>query len=127
MDGTKSYARDGTLTEYEWSLNDWSDEEENLPLLHDTYEPLAWFTAPHPMAGPSSQYNFELQVFDSNGLGDSDDVRIKLLAENATNPRPIAISEISDDDHSVLLHHFCFFEYVLLQTRTHNEMVGLIC
>jgi hypothetical protein len=98
LDGTGSFARNGTIVEYEWSLNDWADEEENLPQLHDSEKPLAWFVAPHPTAGPSSQYNFELRVFDSNGLADSDDVRVNVLAENVTNTRPIAIAEISDDD-----------------------------
>jgi hypothetical protein len=98
LEGIGSYARNGTIVEYDWSLNDWADEEQNLPQLYDTDKPLAWFIAPHPTAGPSSQYNFELQVFDSNGLGDSDDVRVNVLAENATNTRPIAIAEINDDD-----------------------------
>jgi hypothetical protein len=98
LDGSGSFARNGTLVEHNWSLNDWADEEENLPQLHDTDKPLAWFVAPHPTAGPSSQYNFELRVFDSNGLADSDDVRVNVLAENVTNTRPIAIAEISDDD-----------------------------
>ena len=98
LDGSDSFARNGTIVSYQWTLEDWADEEEVLPQLHDRNKPDSWFVAQQPTLNPRSQYMFELYVTDSNGLTDTEDTRVTVIAENATNTRPIAIAEISDDD-----------------------------
>jgi hypothetical protein len=98
LDGSDSFARNGTIVSYQWTLEDWADEEEVLPQLQDRNKPVSWFIAQQPTLHPQSQYMFELYVTDSNGLTDTEDTRVTVIAENATNTRPIAIAEISDDD-----------------------------
>jgi hypothetical protein len=118
LDGSNSFARNGTIVSYQWTLEDWADEEEVLPQLQDHNKPVSWFIAQQPTLFPRSQYMFELYVTDSNGLTDTEDTRVTIIADNATNTRPIAIAEISDD-------YVCEGRTVILDaSRSHDHDVN---
>ena len=84
LDGSDSFARNGTIVSYQWTLEDWADEEEVLPQLHDRNKPDSWFVAQQPTLNPRSQYMFELYVTDSNGSTDTEDTRVTVIAYNSS-------------------------------------------
>ena len=79
LDGTGSYARNGTVVSYNWQVEDWDDVEENIPTLEDPDTAAPRLIAPYPTRTPSSSYGIELQVTDSNGLSDSDFVVVRVI------------------------------------------------
>jgi hypothetical protein len=85
LDGTGSFDPDGTIVSYEWTLEEWDDEDPPAT-LSGANTTTATFTAP-VLNSTSGAYGFDLIVTDNDGLTHTDStvVTVKKAASEESN------------------------------------------
>jgi hypothetical protein len=86
LDGTGSFDPDGTIVSYEWTLEEWDDEDPPPANLSGANTTTATFTAP-VLNSTSGAYGFDLIVTDNDGLTHTDStvVTVKKAASEESN------------------------------------------
>jgi hypothetical protein len=71
LDGTGSFDPDGIIVSYEWTLEEWDDEDPPPANLSAANTSTATFTAP-VLNSTSGAYGLDLTVTDNDGLTHTD-------------------------------------------------------